>query len=102
MMRTIEISVPGNMVIDIEKHERYTYEQLKEFLGTDIIQVVKIPDNIVIQDAILICDEEAKFKSHVDINGPATMILALAGIQDIVAGNAIICNVECYFDKSTF
>lgn len=93
-MRSIEIKVPENVIVDGPRQEKWTYEEMRKFIGCQLIEIIKLPPNPVIPNAVLVVDEEGKLKKTVHINPTATMIVQLAGLQDVIVGNAIICSAE--------
>lgn len=93
-MRSIEIKMPDNTIVDGPRSEKWTYQAMREFIGCDLIEIINLPENPVISNAILIVDEEGKLKNTVHINPTATMIAQLSGLQDVIVGSAIICSRE--------
>ncbi len=97
-LRTIEMKMPDNAIIDGPKMEKYTYEEMRTFLDCKMIEIVRLPDNPIMKDAYLVVDEEGKMKNTVHINPTATMIAQICGLQDVIVGSAIICHMDLLFD----
>ena len=82
------IITPNNEILkSAPKQNIYSLEELQEIVG-GYIEIVFLPNKFC-----LVVNEEGKL-NNLPINSIATEIMQQHGINDIIVGNALYCNIN--------